>query len=60
MRTFVLLFALAGAIGLSGCYESSCTSDCDEQCAAVDCTCVSETNGDCACDGCGETAALWP
>ena len=28
--------------------------------AAVDCACASETNGECQCEGCGESAALWP
>ena len=52
--------ALVAVLGLAACDESSCSDECDSQCAAVDCACESETNGECQCEGCGESAALWP
>jgi hypothetical protein len=53
MKHLLLLVALVGTIGLWACDETSCSDECDNQCAAVDCSCLSETNGECECEGCG-------
>ena len=62
MKRLLIVIALAGfgLGGFSACDETSCSDDCDSQCAAVDCICSAETNGECECAGCGETAATWP
>lgn len=62
MKCLWVVIALAGLVlgGLAGCDETSCSDDCDNQCAALDCTCLTETNGDCECAGCGELSATRP
>jgi hypothetical protein len=55
MKRLLVVIALAGFsfLGFAACDETSCSDDCDSQCAAIDCSCLTETNGECECEGCG-------
>ena len=56
MKLLVFCLALLGSVSLVACDESSCSDECDSQCAAVDCACSAETNGECECADCGAAA----
>jgi len=58
MKTlFVAITLLASsALVLGACAE--CSEKCENDCAAVSCSCESEEGGECKCSGCGEETAL--
>ena len=56
-RTVVAMafVALCGWVA-AGCAE--CSEECENQCAAVDCSCEAEPGGECKCADCGEAALV--